>query len=531
MSVVLRGRGLGIEEVLRVARGHEAVSLAEESRTRMRDSQRVIQQALDSDEPVYGINTGFGKLKNHNIEGKELIALQHNLLRSHAVGAGAPLPRDVVRAIGLLRAESLAVGVSGVREEVVDGLLAMLNAGVHPVVPEQGSVGASGDLAPLAHFALVLVGEGEAEVDGEILPGADALARRNLVPLVLGPKEGLGLINGTQLSTAVLSLALADAERLCTAAVAAAAMTLEAVMGSGIPMGERVAGVRRHPGHAWVAARMRELVIGSEIMDSHAGCDRLQDPYSLRCIPQVMGTAIEGFAFARGLVETELSSATDNPLVFSDTEPDAPWRARVVSAGNFHGQPIALAADVACIALSALTNIAERRLDLLMDPARSGLPAFLTRRAGLHSGLMLVQYTAAALASENKTLAHPASVDSIPTSAGMEDHVSMAPWAARKFARSVENARNVVAGELLAAAQALDLLRPLTSGRGTSAVHAAVRKLVAPVDEDRPLASDLKRLADWIYEDGPRRVLSETLGGWTLPGDVMENRASKGVSS
>jgi histidine ammonia-lyase len=276
---------------------------------------------------------------------------------------------------------------------------------------------------------------------------------------------------------------------------------------------------------------MRELVIGSEIMDSHAGCDRLQDPYSLRCIPQVMGTAIEGLAFARSLVETELSSATDNPLVFSDTEPDAPWRVRVVSAGNFHGQPIALAADVACIALSALTNIAERRLDLLMDPARSGLPAFLTRRAGLHSGLMLVQYTAAALASENKTLAHPASVDSIPTSAGMEDHVSMAPWAARKFARSVENARNVVAGELLAAAQALDLVGPLNPGRGTSAVHAAVRKLVAPVDEDRPLASDLKRLADWIYEDGPRRVLSETLGGWTLPGDVMGNRASKGVSS
>jgi histidine ammonia-lyase len=531
MSVVLRGRGLTIEEVLRVARGREPVRLAEEARCRMRESQQVIREALDSNEAVYGITTGFGKLKDHPIAGAELTGLQHNLLRSHAAGAGRPLPRDVIRAIGLLRAESLAVGVSGVREEVVDGLIGMLNAGVHPVVPEQGSVGASGDLAPLAHLALVLVGEGEAELDGEILPGAEALSRKGLSPLTLGPKEGLGLINGTQLSTAVLTLALADAERLCTAAVGAAAMTLEAVMGSSVPMTERVAGVRRHPGHAWVAARIRELVMGSKIIESHAGCHRIQDPYSLRCIPQVIGATVDGLGFARSVVEVELASATDNPLVFADAGSSLPWRERVVSAGNFHAQPISLASDVGSVALAALTNIAERRLDLLMDPARSGLPAFLTRRAGLHSGLMLVQYTAAALASENKTLAHPASVDSIPTSAGTEDHVSMAPWAARKFARSVENACTVVAGEFLAAAQALDLRQPLTPGRGTSMLHAAVRERVAPLDTDRPPAPDLRVLADWIGNDGPRQILEEALGQWVLPFDDGQANANKGASS
>jgi histidine ammonia-lyase len=531
MSVVLKGTGLTLDQVVRVARGREKVSLAEEARNEMRRSREVIQAAIDSNEPVYGINTGFGKLKDHRIQGSELEQLQYNLLRSHAAGVGEPAPIEVVRAMGLLRAESLAVGVSGVREEVVDALLALLNGGVHPIVPEQGSVGASGDLAPLAHYALVLIGEGEAEVDGHRLGGREALAKKNLEPLVLGPKEGLGLINGTQLSTSILALALADTEELCTASVGAAAMTLEAAMGSGLPMSQRVESVRRHPGHAWVAAALRKLIRGSEIMAAHASCDRLQDPYSLRCIPQVMGAAIDGIRYARGVVLTELASATDNPLVFPDSEPDAAWRERVISAGNFHGQPVSLAADVACIALSAITSIAERRLDLLMDSSRSTLPPFLTEGAGLHSGMMLTQFTAAALTSENKTLAHPASVDTIPTSAAMEDHVSMAPWAARKFARSVTNTRRVVACEYLAAAQALDLRRPLTPGRGVVALHAEIRAMVAKLEEDRPLAPDIDLLTAWIAGGGPRRVLEKSLGSWHSLWSEDSHRESTGAPS
>ena len=514
MSVVLDGRGLTLENLVRVARGGEDVSLAGEARERIRRSNKIIDDAIASGEAVYGVNTGFGKLKSHRIPVGELADLQRNLVRSHAAGVGASLDTDIVRAIGLLRTESLAIGVSGVREEVVDLLIGLLNHGVHPVVPSQGSVGASGDLAPLAHYALVLFGEGEAEVAGERLSGAEALRRAGLAPITLGPKEGLALINGTQQSTATLALALEDIGHLFDAALAAAAMSLEALLGSVHPMSESIAAVRRHPGHAWVAARLRQLLGGSEIIASHLRCDRVQDPYSLRCLPQVLGAAADAMGFAFQTVERELASATDNPLVFADLDSSLPWNERVISAGNFHAQPISVAADVATVALASVTSIAERRIDLLMDESRSGLPAFLTREAGVHSGMMLLQYTAASLVSENRTLAHPASVDSIPTSAGMEDHVSMAPWAARKFQRSIENARAVVAIELLTAAQALEFRMPLRAGRGSAAIHEAIRRRVRVWQEDRSSAADIENLTAWIASGDLRRVLCEALDDW-----------------
>ena len=509
MSVRIDGRGLTLDEVLRVARGREPVEIGSEVGPRMRASRAVVEEALASGTAVYGVNTGFGELKNRHIAPGDVEILQRNLLRSHAAGVGAPMATDAVRAMGVLRAESLALGVSGVREEVVGALAALLNAGVHPIVPEQGSVGASGDLAPLAHYALVLIGEGEAEWHGERLSGHDALARAGLAPLTLAAKEGLGLINGTQQSTALLALALADAERLVEAAVGAAAMSLEGLLGSIAPMHERVVRARRHAGASWIARQMRALTRDSGLMRSHATCDRIQDPYSLRCIPQVMGAALEALEFALGVLEREMESATDNPLVFADAPASEPWHERILSAGNFHAQPIALAADVAAVGVATLASQAERRVNLLVDESASGLPAFLARDPGLHSGLMLAQYTAAALVSENKGLAHPASVDSIPTSAGMEDHVSMAPWAARKLGRVVENARRVVATELLCAAQALDLRAPLTPGRGTAALHRAVRARVATLGEDRPPSPDLAALEQWIAEGGARAALAE----------------------
>jgi histidine ammonia-lyase len=508
MSVVVRGTGLSLDEVVRVARGGERVELDPAVRPRLRASRAVVEEALASGAAVYGVNTGFGKLKNRRVDAGDLGELQRNLLRSHAAGVGEPLPTDAVRAMGLLRAESLAVGVSGVREVVVDSLIGLLNERVHPVVPEQGSVGASGDLAPLAHYALVLIGEGEAEHRGEWVSGGEALRRAGLTPLTLAPKEGLGLINGTQQSTAILALALADAELLVEAAVGAAAMSLEAMLGSVAPLHERAMRARPHPGAAWVARRLRELTADSALIRSHADCDRIQDPYSLRCVPQVLGASLDGLAFAVGVAERELASATDNPLVFAQAGSEEPWHHRVLSSGNFHAQPVALAADVAAIALAALGSLAERRLYRLMDEAHTGLPAFLTRQPGLHSGLMLVQYTAAALVSENKTLAHPASVDSIPTSVGMEDHVSMAPWAARKCRGVLGNVRRIVAAEYLAAAQALDLRRPLAPGRGTAVLWEAVRRRVPVLEADRSPAPDLEALAAWIAEGGPRVALA-----------------------
>ena len=507
--IELDGATLTLESLDRVARGGEEVRLAAPVAARLARSRGVIEKALQAKQPVYGVNTGFGELKNRHVEEADLARLQLNLLRSHAAGVGPALSEPETRALGLLRANSLAVGVSGVRLELVERVLALLNRKVHPVVPEQGSVGASGDLAPLAHFALVLVGEGKATFEQRVMSGAEALAGGGVEAIALAPKEGLALINGTQLSTAILALVLVQGGRIVRAALAANALSLEGLLGSIRAFDPRAMAVRPHAGQTRVARALLALTEGSGIVASHADCDRIQDPYSLRCAPQVLGASVDALAYARGVVEREMNSATDNPLVLDDD---------VISSGNFHAQPIALVADHVAAALAEVGSIAERRLDLLTDAKRSnGLPAFLTPNPGLHSGLMLVQYTAAALVSENKSLAHPASVDSVPTSAGQEDHVSMAPIAARKARAILVNVARVVACELVCGAQAIDFRAPLVPGRGTQAVHAWVRARVPRVDADRPLGETIDWLANALLDGQLDPIVTKHLGEGALP--------------
>jgi len=509
--IELDGRSLTLETLDRVARFGEEVRLSAAVEPRLASSRAVIDRALAKGQPVYGVNTGFGELKNRHVEAADLARLQLNLLRSHAAGVGPALSIPETRALGLLRANSLAVGVSGVRVVLVHRLLDLLNQRVHPVVPEQGSVGASGDLAPLAHFALVLVGEGRAEFENRVMSGAEGLAKGGLPALALAPKEGLALINGTQLSTAILALVLGGAGRIVRAALGASALALEGLLGSIRAFDPRAMAVRPHAGQGRVARALLALTEGSGIVASHADCDRIQDPYSLRCMPQVLGATLDALVYARGTVEREMNAATDNPLVFADGDD-------VISSGNFHAQPIALVADHVAAALSEVGSIAERRLDLLTDAKRSnGLPAFLTPNPGLHSGLMLVQYTAAALASENKSLCHPASVDSIPTSAGQEDHVSMAPIAARKARAVLGNVARIVACELVAGAQAIEFRAPLVPGAGTAAVHAWVRERVPRVTDDRPLGDAIESLALELLDGGLDPVVTPHLGEGSLP--------------
>ena len=484
----LDGRSLTIAALRRVAEGGAPPALAPAARAHMAETRAVVDALVAGGAVVYGVTTGFGKLSDVAIAPGRLRDLQRNLVRSHAAGVGPPLPVGEVRAMMLLRANVLARGHSGARPELAELLLGMLAVGVHPVVPEQGSVGASGDLAPLAHLALVLQGEGEAEVGGERLPGAVALGRAGLAPLVLEPKEGLALINGTQAHTAVAALALADALACWQTAHAAGAMTLDALMGTPDAFDPRLHEARGQVGQTESAAILRALLAGSEIRESHRlGDARVQDAYALRCMPQVHGPALDALAFAAGLLARELNAATDNPLVFAD--------GLLVSGGNFHGQAGAMAADVAAIALANLAAISERRTDRLVHPDLSyGLPAFLAVDPGVDSGYMMAQVTAAALASECKTLAVPASVDTIPTGAGKEDVVPMAMGAALKLRRQVANVRRVLAVELLCAARALDLRLPLRAGGGAERARQQVRALVAPLDADRPPAPDLAAL-------------------------------------
>lgn len=484
-------RGLSVADVMRVALDGASAKLSEDARRRVQASRDYVERLLAEGATVYGVTTGFGRFATTKIAAEQVAQLQRNLLLSHAVGVGDSLPAPVVRAMLLLRAQSLAIGYSGVRPLLIDALLALLDAGVLPRVPAKGSVGASGDLAPLAHLALPLIGEGEAELAGELVSGAEALARAGLEPLTLEAKEGLALINGTQLMTAICVLALVEAESLARHADIAAAMTVEALLGSHVPFSEHVTRLRPHPGASQVGDNLRRLLADSEINASHSDCGRVQDAYSLRSVPQVHGASRDALAYLRGVVEVELASVTDNPLIFSAEE-------QVVSAGNFHGQPLALAADFAAIAVAELASISERRIEQLVNPALSGLPAFLTREGGLNSGLMVAQYTAAALVSENKVLAHPASVDSVPTSANQEDHVSMGAHAARKLREVVTNARHVLAIELIAAAQALDFRAPLRPAGGVAAAHAWVRERVATLAQDRYLAPDVAAIADGI---------------------------------
>jgi histidine ammonia-lyase len=450
---------------------------------------------------VYAVNTGFGGLVDVRISPAQVLDLQRNLVRSHAAGVGAPLPRDAVRAMMLLRAAVMATGHTGARPQVCEFLCKMLEAGVHPVIPSRGSVGASGDLAPLAHLALALMGEGIAEYRGENMPSAVALGKARLSPLNLQAKEGLSLINGTQHMTAVGALALYDAIHTCAIADIAGAMSLEALKGTMRAFDERVLGTRPHPGAQKTGAFLRRLLADSEIAESHRDCGKVQDAYSLRCMPQVHGASRDLLGFARNVVELEANSCTDNPLVFAD-DAGAPDVGELISGGNFHGQPVAQALDVAAIAVAELADISERRLERMINPHYSnGLPPFLTPESGLNSGFMAAQYSAAALVSENKVLCHPASVDSIPTSAGAEDHVSMGPTSALKLVQIHDHVRTVLAIELLAAAQGLDLRLPLRPGRFLQPVWAAIRKMVPPMFRDRPIHTDIAAVRGLI-DDG-----------------------------
>jgi len=491
----LTGRDLTVEDVLAVARGMRPVDVDPSARERMAASRAVIDRVAASGETVYGVTTGFGDLADVRISPEQTATLQRNLVRSHAAGVGEPLPEEVVRAMLVLRVNALAVGLSGVRPELADLLVAMLNAGVHPHIPSRGSVGASGDLAPLAHLALVVIGEGEAEVGGRRLAGAEALAAAGLEPMELQAKEGLALLNGTQLMAALGALAAADARQLVIAADVVGAMSLEAMLGTASAFDEALIGARPHPGQVASAARLRGLLADSEIGASHRSSPhRLQDPYSLRCMPQVHGAVHDALAPLEGVLAVEMNAATDNPMVFPD--------GRVVSGGNFHGEPVALALDHARVALTALATISERRTARLVDARLSGLPAFLAVEPGLESGLMIAQYTAAALVNELKTVAHPASVDTIPTSANQEDHVSMGATSALLLREAVDRVTAVLAIEALCAARGLDLRAPLRPGRGVATAHSAVRTVVTPLAADRPPGPDIAALAQLIAGGG-----------------------------
>jgi histidine ammonia-lyase len=479
----LDGNALTLAQTAAIADGAPA-SLSPKAYARVEQARRFVETLMARGEIVYGINTGFGALSEMTIPPGDLRELQINLVRSHSCGVGDPLDERAVRAMLLHRANVLAKGYSGCRPLVIETLLAMLNAGVHPVIPSRGSVGASGDLAPLAHLALVTIGEGEAFYQGVRLSGAEALRRANLTPLQLEAKEGLALLNGTQAMTAVGGLALYTACQLAEAADVIGALTLEALRGTPTAFDEKIHAVRPHAGQQASAARLRALLAQSEIRESHrdkAGDPRVQDAYALRCMPQVHGAVRDALAHARGIVEIEINSATDNPLIFISPEGAA---GEVISGGNFHGEPVALAYDYAAIAIADLATISERRVERLVNPQLSGLPAFLSPYPGTNSGLMIAQVTAAALIAENNVLAHPASVFTLPTSGNKEDHVSMGMTAALKLAQIVRNVEIVLAIELLCAAQGLEFLKPLKTSPPLQTVYEQVRTLVPPLEKD-----------------------------------------------
>ncbi len=492
-------------DVVSVARGHREVHLSPSANTCMRRSRGYIERLVEERAVVYGVTTGFGNFSDTHISREQARELQQNLIRSHAVAVGEPLPDEVVRAAMFLRALALSRGHSGVRPEVVELLIGLLNAGVTPSIPGQGSLGASGDLAPLAHMALVLMGEGKASLDDQLLPGALALERAGLKPLILEAREGLALINGTQIMTALGALAAADGQILCLSADVIAALTLEALRGVRDAFDPRVSQLRPHPGQAEVARRIRKVTCGSTLI-TRGGEIRVQDAYSLRCISQVHGAVRDALVYITGVLQRELSAVTDNPLVFPDED--------VLSGGNFHGEPVALALDHLALVVAELGSISERRINRMLHPAyNGGLPAFLTTRGGLNSGLMIAHYTAASLTSENKLLAAPASADSIPTSAGQEDHVSMGATAARKARDSVRNLSRILAVEAVTAAQALDLRIEdgcgLQPGRGTGAAHRWIRARVDRVEVDRSLSQEVEDLGDALMSGDMLRRMAD----------------------
>jgi histidine ammonia-lyase len=496
-TIQIDGEHLVFAQLLAVAQRGAHAELAPSARERMKASRAVIERVVESGATVYGVNTGFGKLASVRISREQIQELQLNLVRSHACGVGPPLSESETRAMLLLRANAIAKGFSGVRPVVAETLCAMLNVGVHPVIPSQGSVGASGDLAPLAHLALVTIGEGEAIYRGRRIPGGEALRSAGLAPLKLEAKEGLALLNGTQGMLALLALALHDAEVAVDTADVAAALSLDALRGSPAAFDERIAKARPFAGQAITARNLERLNRGSGIRESHRSAQkdpRVQDPYSLRCAPQVHGAVRDSLAQIRATVEIELNSATDNPLVFAES-------GEVISGGNFHGQPLAMAADQFAVALATLGGISERRIEQMTNPATSQLPAFLVREPGVNSGFMILQIAAAALASEMKPLAAPHSVDSIPTSANQEDYVSMGMSGARRLQPMMANLRNILAIELLSACQGIDFLAPLRTGVEAQRAYDVVRSISKSVDRDRSLAPDIEAVAQAIAEE------------------------------
>ncbi len=489
--IVLDGNSLTLEDVIKVARSYEEVRLSEQGREQIIASRQIVDKILEEEKPVYGISTGFGDFSTIFISKDERMQLQRNLILSHATGVGENLPEEVVRSAMLLRANSLAKGYSGIRLQTVEMLLNLLNKRICPAIPAKGSVGASGDLAPLSHMVLVMLGEGEAYLNGQLLTGAEALKVCGLEPIVLSGKEGLALINGTQIMTAVGTIAWHDAVNLMKAADIAAGLSVEALKGTRAAFDLRISQVRAHPGQIATTQNMLDLTAHSAIIASHIHCKKVQDAYSLRCIPQVHGASKDALRRAEDTLNVEINAATDNPLIMPET-------GEAISGGNFHGQPIALVMDYLKLAIAELGNISERRTNRLLDVHLSDLPAFLTAFPGVDSGLMITQYVAAALVSENKVLVHPASADSIPTSANQEDHVSMGTIAARQAREILDNVCNVLAIEMLAAAQGIDFLAPLTPGDGTAKAHQTIRSVVPHLNEDRVPAPDIKTLHNLI---------------------------------
>jgi histidine ammonia-lyase len=480
---------LTLEQLRQIRNGGVTLALHASATEAIRRSAAVVQAAAAGDAPVYGVNTGFGKLASKRISKEELATLQRNLIRSHCVGVGEPLAPSVVRLMLATKAASLARGFSGVREAVVQALLDAFNAGLVPYVPAQGSVGASGDLAPLSHMTLALMGEGEMLVDGRRLPAAAELAKAGLKPLELQAKEGLALINGTQTSTALALEGLIRFEQVYASAIVSGALSLDAARGSDGPFDPRIHEVRGQPGQIEAARAYRQILAGSEIRQSHKeGDDRVQDPYCLRCQPQVMGACLDQARYVREVLLREANAVTDNPLVFANED----GTAYMVSGGNFHAEPVALAADALACAIAEVGAIAERRIAMLIDASVSRLPPFLTENAGLNSGFMIAHVTAAALASENKSLAHPASVDSLPTSANQEDHVSMATFGARRLGAMLDNTAHIIGIELLAASQGIEFLRPLRSSQALEELHALVRQHCRAMPSDHYLAPDIE---------------------------------------
>ena len=485
---------LSLSDLHAFAASHEPLTLAAATRARLAEGARSVARIVAQGKPVYGINTGFGKLAQTHIADDQLELLQRNLVLSHSVGVGALLSDEVVRLTMLLKVASLARGYSGVRAEVVDAMVTLLNARVYPCIPSKGSVGASGDLAPLAHMSAAMMGLGQMRHEGRVIPAADGLALAGLSPLTLGPKEGLALLNGTQVSTALALKGLFAAEAVFTAAIVAGALSVDAAKGSDTPFDPRIHDLRGQPGQIAVAAAYRRLLAGSEIRASHlVGDDKVQDPYSLRCQPQVMGACLDVMNAAARTLLIEANGVTDNPLVFPETD-------ECLSGGNFHAEPVAFAADQLALAIAEIGALSERRIALLIDATLSALPPFLTSASGVNSGFMIAHVTAAALASENKSLAHPASVDSLPTSANQEDHVSMATFAARRLGDMADNTAIIVAIELLAAAQGIDFRRPLKSSAALEEAHTLVRRVAPHLDGDRYLALDIEAVTPLVRD-------------------------------